>query len=56
MMFLLATTSLPAVDHPNTDRWNAADSCQNDYMKGDVHIATYNTQGAGHITLYGIFF
>ena len=29
MTFLVATTSLPAVDRPNTDCWNAARSCQN---------------------------
>ena len=29
MMKILATTSLPAVDRPNADRWNAARSCQN---------------------------
>ena len=29
MLFLVATTSLPAVDRPNDDRWNAARSCQN---------------------------
>ena len=28
MTFLVATTSLPAVDRPNADRWNAARSCQ----------------------------
>ena len=28
MAFLVATTSLPAVDRPNADRWNAARSCQ----------------------------
>ena len=27
-MKLVATTSLPAVDRPNADRWNAARSCQ----------------------------
>ena len=27
-MEIVATTSLPAVDRPNTDRWNAARSCQ----------------------------
>ena len=29
MAFLVATTSLPAVDRPNADRWNAARFCQN---------------------------
>ena len=28
MAFLVATTSLPAVDRPNADRWNAARSRQ----------------------------
>ena len=27
-MKIVATTSLPAVDHPNADRWNAARSRQ----------------------------
>ena len=27
-MKIVATLSLPAVDHPNDDRWNAARSCQ----------------------------
>ena len=29
MMKIVATTSLPAVDRQNADRWNAARSCQN---------------------------
>ena len=28
LMEIVATTSLPAVDRPNSDRWNAARSCQ----------------------------
>ena len=28
MSFVVATTSLPAVNRPNVDRWNAARSCQ----------------------------
>ena len=28
LMNIVATTSLPAVDRPNADRWNAARSCQ----------------------------
>ena len=28
IVFLVATTSLPAVYRPNDDRWNAACSCQ----------------------------
>ena len=27
-MIIVATTSLPAFDRPNADRWNAARSCQ----------------------------
>ena len=38
MSFLVATTSLPAVDRPNADRWNAARSCQKKRMvKKEVH-------------------
>ena len=29
LMIIVATTSLPAVERPNADRWNAALSCQN---------------------------
>ena len=29
-MIIVGTTSVPAVDRPNGDRWNAARSCQND--------------------------
>ena len=29
LMEIVATTSLPAVDRPNADRWNAARSRQN---------------------------
>ena len=29
LMIIVATTSLPAVDRPNTDHWSAARSCQN---------------------------
>ena len=28
LMIIVATTSLPAVDRPNANRWNAARSCQ----------------------------
>ena len=37
---LVATMSLPAVDHPNTDRWNADRSCQFQKVSLDV---TYST-------------
>ena len=32
-MKIVATTSLPAIDRPNADRWNAARSRQLDYCK-----------------------
>ena len=37
---VVATTSLPAVDRPNNDRWNAARSCQvyGVYVKLDIKI------------------
>ena len=39
MWFLVATTSLPAVDRPNADRWNAARSCQySKYLQGSRKI------------------
>ena len=31
-MEIVATTSLPAVDRPNVDRWNAARSRQNQFF------------------------
>ena len=42
MIFLVATTSLPAVDRPNDDRWNAARSCQLDVLNGHVKILPPN--------------
>ena len=33
-MEIVATTSLPAVDRPNADRWNAARSCQKWLYRG----------------------
>ena len=42
MLFLVATTSLPAVDRPNADRWNATRSCQkekNSVFSGHYVIA-----------------
>ena len=37
-MKIVATTSLPAVDRPNVDRWNAARSRQNEEMKKLKHV------------------
>ena len=39
MIKIVATTSMPAVDRPNTDRWNAARSCQY-FNKWNVFIFT----------------
>ena len=45
MSFLVATTSLPAVDRPNADRWNADRSCQN-YLCDTKQILYDNGQMA----------
>ena len=41
-MIIVATMSLPAVDHPNADRWNADRSCQflprNPFMENSHNI------------------
>ena len=34
-MKIVGTTSLPAVDRPNADRWNATHSCQNEKKLAD---------------------
>ena len=39
ILFLVATTSLPAVDIPNDDRWNAARSCQYSLTVSMVRVA-----------------
>ena len=39
LMIIVATTSLPAVDRPNADRWNAARSCEKE--KTDENSAHY---------------
>ena len=38
LMKIVATTSLPAVDRPNADRWNAARSCQKREKGGGVEM------------------
>ena len=38
-MKIVATTSLPAVDRPNADRWNAARSCQKRKEKKEKRMA-----------------
>jgi len=42
-MKIVATTSLPAVDRPNADRWNATRSCQ--FSSETVHLLGF---GEGH--------
>ena len=39
-MKIVATTLLPAVDHPNADHWNAARSCQNGQENNYVFSAS----------------
>ena len=40
MIKIVATTSLPAFDRPNADRWNTARSCQLTLFVGDpLHLA-----------------
>ena len=38
MTFLVATTSLPAVERPNADRWNVPRSCQKLPLFHNFHI------------------
>ena len=40
---IVATTSLPAVDRPNADPWNAARSCQKQKRKQCVRGAVLST-------------
>ena len=42
-MRIAATTSLPAVDRPNENRWNAACLCQ--YLGNDVTLGVSNLLG-----------
>ena len=37
-MEIVATTSLPAVDRPNADRWNATRSCQSIKVRNQVNL------------------
>ena len=47
MLFLVATTSLPAFDRPNADRWNATRSCKRTVVLAFCHavcaIAVWTT-------------
>ena len=40
-MKIVATTSLPAVDCPNANRWNATRSCQKKREKTDENSGRY---------------
>ena len=44
LMEIVATTSLPAVDRPNADRWNAARSRQQHIMKDSSEAKLQRTQ------------
>ena len=44
-MIIMATTSLPAVDRPNADRWNAARSCQLDQVMRLMYQPMFLFQG-----------
>ena len=39
LMEIVATTSLPAVDRPNADRWNAARLCQNELHQSLINCS-----------------
>ena len=43
-MKILATTSLPAVDRPNANRWNAARSCQKRVYNKEELVETLGLQ------------
>ena len=54
-MRIVATTSLPAVDRPNADRWNAARSCQKVLVRADLPPQTrVNTRVLVDCVLYSI--
>ena len=42
-MGIVATTSLPVVDRPNADRWNAARSCQNEKIQTNFKFGQANS-------------
>ena len=51
-----ATTSLPAVDRPNADRWNAPRSCQFwNFPSGFGHIIYVNVRGKICRCLYCLY-
>ena len=43
-MEIVATTSLPAVDRPNADRWNAARLCQKQVQQHQHHQQNNKTK------------
>jgi len=57
-MIIVATKSLPAVDRPNADRWNAVRSCQfNLHVLAVIYNNHLNLEPnfAVHFTLISIF-
>ena len=55
-MKIVATTSLPAVDRPNADRWNAARSRQNcdpDMSRIEIRTRPYlEIKKSGHVQIF----
>ena len=51
MLFLVATTSLPAVDRPNADRWNAPRSRQlsKNHIQAQILLWDFSGQGAKNL-------
>ena len=53
-MIIVATTTLPAVDRTNGDRWNAARSCQNeDHFKNEDDLKSDNLHFWGCLHFWG---
>ena len=48
-MEIVATTSLPAVDRPNADRWNAARSRRNQELKQTVQELKVDLEAKNNI-------
>ena len=48
-MKIVATTSLPAVDRPNADRWNVARLCQNEVDYGHSYAQNWLLWGGPYI-------
>ena len=55
MMKIVATTSLSAIDRPNTDRWNAARSCQNLSQGSLLHVWKYVQLSISYLSMHNFF-